>query len=327
MAPERDGEAAGAARDGRSRNAANDAKLDVPCESVSTLVAMVTGGRARARTEWRCRERGGWFSVARVPRLGRFSRKRSSGLRARSTPPGTSLESHTVHRPTRDFKPRASRQRYFSCTPKGDPHCPPRFGRGSSPPTRRDGVEVGPETRDRGVRRGDARPRRRQRARAPGRSHREQVRRACVTKDTAELAHRARPNRRRARPFPADPRARDPRRAARLATTEVSVDARGRSRGPRPRGRRLEPIARRRSGQSFFVLSRATRASRPSPERRLGESDERGERAPKRPSTQTCFFFFLFRPASPSRSHSDPKRRSSDTERKPRASRFLRDDD
>ena len=323
MAPERDGEAAGAARDGRSRNAANDAKLDVPCESVSTLVAMVTGGRARARTEWRCRERGGWFSVARVPRLGRFSRKRSSGLRARSTPPGTSLESHTVHRPTRDFKPRASRQRYFSCTPKGDPHCPPRFGRGSSPPTRRDGVEVGPETRDRGVRRGDARPRRRQRARAPGRSHREQVRRACVTKDTAELAHRARPNRRRARPFPADPRARDPRRAARLATAEVSVDARGRSRGPRPRGRRLEPIARRRSGQYFFVLSRATRASRPLPERRLGELDERGERAPKRPST--CAFIF----SDPRRrlAPDDPKRRSSDTERKPTASRFLRDDD
>jgi hypothetical protein len=38
----------------------------------------------------------------------------------RSTPsPVSSLEFQTVHRPTSDFKPRASRQRYFSCTPRG----------------------------------------------------------------------------------------------------------------------------------------------------------------------------------------------------------------
>lgn len=99
---------------------------------------------------------------------------------------------------------------------KGHPHCPPRFGRGSSPPARRDGVEVGPETRDRGVRRGDARPRHRQRARAPGRSHREQVRRACVTKDTAERNASSPPTpTSRATVQEADPRARDPRRAAR----------------------------------------------------------------------------------------------------------------
>jgi hypothetical protein len=54
MARERNGETANAARDGRSWNAANDAAVELPCESVSTLVAMVTGGRARARSEcWR----------------------------------------------------------------------------------------------------------------------------------------------------------------------------------------------------------------------------------------------------------------------------------
>ena len=179
----------------------------------------------------------------------------------RSTPyPVSSLEFQTVHRPTTqqatsNLAPRAE---IFFLHAKGHPHCPPRFGRGSSPPTRRDGVEVGPETRDRGVRRGDARPRRRQRARAPGRSHREQVRRACVTKDTAERNASSPPTpTSRATVQEADPRARDPRRAARRKRPPKSGggDARTIARSDTARAAPREPIPRRRSGQSFFVLS------------------------------------------------------------------------
>ena len=201
-ARERNGESASAARDGRSWNTANDAAVDLPCESVSTLVAMVTGGRARARSDcWRRDEtvcfsaRASRGSVAFItsgfPRAPRSTPLQS--LRAESRTdirrPGLSR----TPEPTSNETKLAKRRDIFAAPlGRGGSHCPPRFGRGSSPPTRRDGVEVGSETRDRGVRRGDARRRRRQRARAPGRSHREQVRRACVTKYTARRIEPAR---------------------------------------------------------------------------------------------------------------------------------------
>ena len=166
MARERNGETASAARDGRSWNAANDAAVELPCESVSTLVAMVTGGRARARSDcWRRDE-----TVCFSARASRGSVAFTSGFpRApRSTPPAEKVSARnreptsdrTLPDTGADFKRNETREkaRYFCCTPwKGRLSCPPRFGRGSSPPTRRDGVEVGSETRDRGVRRGDAR--------------------------------------------------------------------------------------------------------------------------------------------------------------------------
>ena len=214
----------------------------------------------------------------------------------RSTPsPVSSLEFQTVHRPTTqqatsNLAPRAE---IFFLHAKGHPHCPPRFGRGSSPPARRDGVEVGPETRDRGVRRGDARPRHRQRARAPGRSHREQVRRAIRGQRTQQSGtHRARQHRRRARPFRRRTRARVTRAAPRVGSDRQSreVETRGRSRGPTPRGLRRGSRSRADDRGNLFLFFRfATRASRPFPERRLGELDQL-ERAPKR--RYVCFFSF-----------------------------------
>ena len=296
-ARERNGESASAARDGRSWNTANDAAVDLPCESVSTLVAMVTGGRARARSDcWRRDEtvcfsaRASRGSVAFItsgfPRAPRSTPLQS--LRAESRTdirrPGLSR----TPEPTSNETKLAKRRDIFAAPlGKGGSHCPPRFGRGSSPPTRRDGVEVGSETRDRGVRRGDARRRRRQRARAPGRSHREQVRRACVTKYTARRIEPARTDVAR------DRSRRTPTRATRAASRvsrpptsrRSSADDRAvRSRAPRP-----EPIARRRSAKSFFVLSRTGRASRPF----LAPARERGPRRHQSVGRRflSCFFF------------------------------------
>ena len=295
MARERNGETASAARDGRSWNAANDAAVELPCESVSTLVAMVTGGRARARSDcWR-RDETVCFS-ARASR-GSVAYLTSGFPRApRSTPLQSPRGIENRHQtdslghpePTSNETKLAKRRDIFAAPlGRGGSHCPPRFGRGSSPPTRRDGVEVGSETRDRGVRRGDARRRRRQRARAPGRSHREQVRRACVTKYTARRIEPARTDVAR------DRSRRTPTRATRAASRvsrpptsrRSSADDRAvRSRAPRP-----EPIARRRSAKSFFVLSRTGRASRPF----LAPARERGPRSHQSVGRRflSCFFF------------------------------------
>ena len=192
---------------------------------------------------------------------------------------------------------------------KGHPHCPPRFGRGSSPPARRDGVEVGPETRDRGVRRGDARPRHRQRARAPGRSHREQVRRACVTKDTAERNASSPPTPTSRATVRRRTRARVthmPRRASE-ATAKVGRWRRADDRAVRHRAGCASSRSRADDRGNLFLFFRfATRASRPFPERRLGELERvaKGHR-----NVDTCAFF-LFRPAfvASDRFYSDPKR-------------------
>ena len=257
---------------------------------------MVTGGRARARSDcWRRDE-----TVCFSARASRGSVAFTSGFpRApRSTPPALLRAESTDIRPTRTLpghpeptsnETKLAKRRDIFAAPlgKGGSHCPPRFGRGSSPPTRRDGVEVGSETRDRGVRRGDARRRRRQRARAPGRSHREQVRRACVTKYTARRIEPARTDVAR------DRSRRTPTRATRAASRvsrpptsrRSSADDRAvRSRAPRP-----EPIARRRSAKSFFVLSRTGRASRPF----LAPARERGPRSHQSVGRRflSCFFF------------------------------------
>ena len=227
----------------------------------------------------------------------------------RSTPsPVSSLEFQTVQTNKRLQTSRLAAEIFFLHA-KGHPHCLPRFGRGSSPPARRDGVEVGPETRDRGVRRGDARPRHRQRARAPGRSHREQVRLACVTKDTAERNASSPPTpTSRATVQEADPRARDPRRTARRKRPPKSGggDARTIARSDTARA---APRSRADDRGNLFLFFRfATRADgRPAlfPNAAWASwTNSKGHR-----NVDTCAFF-LFRPAFVARDrfYSDPKR-------------------
>jgi hypothetical protein len=79
-----------------------------------------------------------------------------------------------------------------------------------------------------------------------------------VTKDTAERNASSPPTpTSRATVQEADPRARDPRRAARRKRPPKSGggDARTIARSDTARAAPREPIPRRRSGQSFFVLS------------------------------------------------------------------------
>ena len=292
MARERNGETASAARERRSRGTRRTTRLSsYLAPSVSTLVAMVTGGRARARSDcWR-RDETRLFCPS-LPRLRRLPHRVSArsaldaaAISARNREPTSDRLSRT---PGADFKRNETREkaRYFCCTPWKR-----RLGLLRASVAVRALPPVAMASRS-VLRRGIAafaeatRRRRRQRARAPGRSHREQVRRACVTKYSS--AHRARPNRRRARPVAADPHARDPRRVACLATADVSAVERGRSRGPLRAA--PEPIARRRSAKAaFFVLSRTGRASRPF----LAPARERGPRSHQSVGRRflSCFFF------------------------------------
>jgi hypothetical protein len=127
-----------------------------------------------------------------------------------------------------------------------------------------------------------------------------------VTKDTAERNASSPPTpTSRATVQEADPRARDPRRAARRKRPPKSGggDARTIARSDTARA---APRSRADDRGNLFLFFRfATRASRPFPERRLGELDQ----LERHRNVDTCAFF-LFRPAfvASDRFYSDPKR-------------------
>ena len=178
----------------------------------------------------------------------------------RSTPsPVSSLEFQTVHRPTSDFKPRAL-QRYFSCTPRGTliarrasvaVRALPPVAMASRSALRR-GIAAFAEA-TRGLATGNALARQggvtANRYDAPAIYLWQRTQLSGSASSPPEPTSRATVQE-------ADPRARDPRRAARRKRPPKSGggDARTIARSDTARAAPREPIPRRRSGQSFFVL-------------------------------------------------------------------------